>query len=158
MPRAVEEYIREARQSILELRSQQLRNRNLVSALRHAGEHLTGGGDIHFELEVIGEPRTSSRRVEDELLRIGQEAINNAARHANPSLIRVVVTYTAESIGLQISDDGCGFDHGLLVEAAGDHYGLISMRERAEEIGGSLEITSRRNHGTDIRALVPLAA
>lgn len=159
MRKQIEEYIREARQSILELRSQQLRHRNLVSALRHAGEHLTGGGAIRFELEVVGEPRTSSRRVEDELLRIGQEAINNAARHAQPTVIRVVVTYTDDAIGLQISDDGCGFDqHAVLVEAAGDHYGLISMRERAEEIGGSLEITSRRNHGTNVRALVPLAA
>src|SRR4029450_9535988 len=100
---------------------------------------------IRFELSVSGEPRSCSRKVEDELLRIGQEAVNNAVRHAHPTVIHGGLTYTSASVTLQVADDGCGFDHRLLVEAAADHYGLISMRERAEEIGASLEITSRVN-------------
>jgi len=158
MRKQVEEYIREARQSIVDLRSQHLRRRDLVSALREAGEHLTGDHAIRFELSVSGEPRPCSRKVEDELLRIGQEAVNNAVRHAHPTVVHVGLTYTDAAVILQVTDDGCGFDHRLLVEAAADHYGLISMRERAEEIGASLEITSEVNHGTNVRAVVPMAA
>jgi signal transduction histidine kinase/ligand-binding sensor domain-containing protein len=158
MRKQIEEYIREARQAILDLRSQHLRRRDLVTSLREAGEHLTADHAIQFGLSVTGEPRPCSRKVEDELLRIGQEAVNNAVRHAQPTVIRVELTYTETSVVLLVTDDGRGFDHPPLVEASADHYGLISMRERAEEIGASLEITSQLNQGTHVRAVVPMAA
>ncbi|MGE0359812.1 MAG: two-component regulator propeller domain-containing protein [Vicinamibacterales bacterium] len=158
MRKQIEEYIREARQSIVDLRSQPLRRRDLVASLRDAGEHLTADRAIRFEFSVCGTVRRFPRKIEDELLRIGQEAVNNAVRHADPTLIRVELAYTDTAVTLQVNDDGRGFDHGLLTEAAAEHYGLISMRERAEEIGASLEIASRVNFGTNIRAIVPMAA
>lgn len=158
MRKQIEEYIREARQSIVDLRSQHLRRRDLVSALREAGEHLTADHSIRFELSVNGAPRQCSRKVEDELVRIGQEAINNAVRHAHAAVIRVELSYADSSVVLHVADDGCGFDQVRLVEAAADHYGLLSMRERAEEIGAALEITSEVNQGTNVRAVVRMAA
>lgn len=158
MRKQVEEYIREARHAIFELRSQRLRRGDLMTALRTVGEHATADQGIRFEFEVDGDPRPCSSTVEGELLRIGQEAINNAVRHARPGTIRVDLSYTQADITLQVSDDGCGFDHHVAVETSADHYGLISMRERAEEIGASLVITSHPNQGTHIRASVPVAA
>ena len=94
MRKQVEEYIRDARQSIWELRSPSRQRPNLVSTLRERGEHATADRGIRFELAVTGEPHVGSRKIEDELLRIGQEAVNNAVRHARATVIRVDLVYT----------------------------------------------------------------
>lgn len=154
----VEDYIRDARQSILHLRSPSLDHGDFASALRAAGEHITEGKAICFSLSVSGRPPRYSARIEEQLLRIGQEAIINAVRHARADEIQVHISYERESIILGVSDNGCGFDASRVwrEEEGVNHYGLIGMKERAEEIGGAITITSDPNHGTHIRTVVPL--
>jgi len=152
----VEEYIREARQSIWDLRSPRLERRDLVTALREAGEHATDDQAVQFELDVQGEPRPCPQVVEEQLLRIGQEAITNAVRHAHATRLLVNVHYNDTSLALRITDDGCGFDGSQLGDDASKHYGLITMRERAEEIGAVLEITSQPHQGTQVQAVLPI--
>ena len=106
----VDEYLREARQSILELRSPLLERRDLAAALREMGEQLVVGHSIDFELSVSGPPRKCSRDAEEQLLRIGKEAITNAIRHARARTVRMSVHYERASVVLTVSDDGCGFD------------------------------------------------
>jgi signal transduction histidine kinase len=154
----VEENIREARQMIFDLRSSQNHRRDLVAALRALGQHATVDRRIDFELTVTGEVRPCPARVQDELLRIGQEAVANAVRHACASHIRMTLDFAPSGITLHVSDDGRGFDSAAPVDVESGHYGLTVMRERAQQIGAVLEVSSEVDKGTHVRAVVPLAA
>jgi len=153
----VEEYIREARQSIRNLRSPRLEQTDLVSALRDAGDHATAANGASFSFAVVGTPRRAAPRVENELLHIGREAVTNAARHAHASCIQMKIRYESRTIVLHVTDDGCGFEHDDGALEGGGHYGLTSMRERACEVGGTLTIVSQAGHGTEVMTVVPLA-
>jgi signal transduction histidine kinase/ligand-binding sensor domain-containing protein len=155
MRKQVEEHIREARQSIWDLRSPKLESRDLAGALREAGERAIAGQDLAFQFTVIGEQHTCAAKVEEQLLRIGQEAVVNAIRHAQAHHLWMDLQYDAASVALRVSDDGCGFDPERLVREANGHYGLISMRERAADLGGRFTIASVIGSGTRIETVVP---
>ena len=89
------------------------------------------------------------------LFRIAQEAIQNAIKYSGARNIRVQLQGETQRITLNIIDDGTGFD---VESAAGKGLGLLSMHERAESVGGTLKIVSRKNAGTRVQASVPLAA
>ncbi|MGE3509450.1 MAG: two-component regulator propeller domain-containing protein [Vicinamibacterales bacterium] len=154
----VEFHIREARHSIRDLRSPVLQTRDLPSALGDAGAHLTAGTPISFEIDVSGTPFRCAQRVEEHLLRIGQEAISNAVRHGQASTIRVSLAFAPGRVTLRVSDDGVGFDAGHSPDVAESHWGLSSMRERAEQVGGACQIDSRPGHGTTVEVTVPVQA
>jgi signal transduction histidine kinase len=92
--------------------------------------------------------------VETNLLRIGQEAINNAVKHAGANRIDVGLNFDVRNVRLSVRDNGRGFDPAGQV--ADGHFGLIGMRERAEQIGGQLSINSGLDRGTEIAIDVPL--
>jgi signal transduction histidine kinase/ligand-binding sensor domain-containing protein len=158
MRRQVEDYIREARQSIWDLRSPTLQRLDLAEALRAAGERATADSPIQFEFTVSGAPHRCSPKVEEQLLRIGQEAVLNATRHAQASRVRMALRYEDGSVALQVSDDGRGFDPETIVDAANGHYGLTTMKERADALGAMLRIDSTRGAGTEIETVVPVGA
>jgi signal transduction histidine kinase len=155
MRRQVEEHIREARHSIWSLRSPTLRGRDLGTALRAFAEQAASSSNMTVDVEISGTPASRIPRVEAELLRIGQEAITNAARHSGGSRIDVRLEYGANAVVLTIADDGRGFDLARTESEPNGHYGLVTMRERAAEVGGTLSIESRAPVGTRIRAMVP---
>jgi signal transduction histidine kinase len=152
----MEGFIREARESIWNLRSPALAEHDLPAALREAGEALTSGGDLRFTLDVSGQPRRLSPRVEQQLLRIGQEAVTNAVRHASASTVKMELSYTDDSVLLRVSDDGKGFDPAVIVRNENNHWGLKSMEERMLEIGGRLSLVSKAGEGTTLEARAPL--
>jgi signal transduction histidine kinase/ligand-binding sensor domain-containing protein len=151
----VEGFIREARQSIWNLRSPALAVHDLPTALREAGETLTVGTGIRFEVVIVGKPGRFAPRVEEQLLRIGQEAVSNAVRHANASVICLELRYTDGSVVLRVLDDGCGFDPAVAT-AGGNHWGLKSMQERAEQIGGRLQLLTKPGEGTILETSAPV--
>jgi signal transduction histidine kinase/streptogramin lyase len=157
MRRNVEEYIREARQSIWDLRSPKLECTDLIAALRQAGEQATSGAGIAFDFAINGTPRRWPGKAEEQLLRIGQEAILNAVRHAQATAVRVELAYSDESVTLRVLDNGRGFDPQIVAEANG-HYGLVGMKERATETGGGFKLTTGIGQGTQIEAVVPASA
>jgi signal transduction histidine kinase/ligand-binding sensor domain-containing protein len=147
--RMVKDSLDEARRSVWVLRPQAL-ERGLPEALRT----LVGGasGETEVALEVTGAQRPLPPLVETNLLRLAQEAVSNAYRHAHARRIDVCLAYQPSSVQLSVVDDGSGL-HGngdLPVER-----GLLGMKERASEIGGTLVIESRPGGGTRIRAEVP---
>ena len=78
-------------------------------------------------------------KVENQLLRIGQEAITNAVRHAEPRASTSSCGSTRPTVALRVSDDGRGFEYESPTHTPPtDHYGLTTMRERAEELGGTV--------------------
>jgi signal transduction histidine kinase len=94
--------------------------------------------------------------VEDNLLRIGQEAINNAVNHAHAQWIFVSLGFDAKRVRLSVRDDGLGFDFQAAGSGGSNHFGLVGMRERAEQIGGTLSIHSANGSGTEVVVDVPI--
>ena len=147
-----EQCLREARQAVWNIRSENL---DLAMALRETGNRLTAGTSCHFVLREEGEPRRLSLDLREHLLRIGQEAIANAVRHAEAGSIDAQLRFQRKQLQLRISDDGRGFD----MEKAGalsGHFGLITMRERAKTIGASIVISSKTDSGTSIEVIANL--
>ena len=154
----VEFYVREARYSIRDLRSPILQSRGLPTAIGEIGGSLTGDKAVAFHLEVSGTPRADLQRIDEHLLRIGQEAMTNAVRHANATSITVELSYRPESVAICIRDDGKGFDASRKGTTDGAHWGLRTMRERADQIGGTLRISSDEGRGTVVEVIVPVPA
>ena len=157
MRKQVEEHIREARQSIQDLRSPTLERADLPTALRRAGEQTAVSAETQFDVTVVGDPVRYSRKIEEQLFRIGQEAVLNATRHAEAAHIHMTLDYGTDRVRLTVIDDGRGFDVGHVNGNGNGHYGLVSMRERAEDVGGRLDIHSRPGAGTEVVALIPVS-
>jgi signal transduction histidine kinase len=91
------------------------------------------------------------------LLRIAREAIANAARHGGAQAVTVSLSRAAD-LRMTVADDGCGFDPGAPPRRPGGGFGLISMRERAEAVGGTLAVSSAAGRGTTVEVVVPCPA
>lgn len=152
----VEEYIREARRSIWSLRSPALETAELTDALRASGERATQSQGVEFSFNVHGNARRQPANVEHQILRIGQEAVLNAVRHSGAHHIHMELSYGDDQVTLRVIDDGCGFEPGRGgAGTTNDHYGITTMHERAQQIGGQVSISSAPGAGTTIEAVVP---
>jgi signal transduction histidine kinase/streptogramin lyase len=144
----------EARRYVWDLRSQELQKKDLPAALRDTTKRLTAQSNVETVVEVAGLMRPLPVEVETNLLRIGQEAINNAVKHARANRIEVGLNFDTRNVRLSVRDNGRGFDPSEQI--ADGHFGLLGMRERAEQIGGVLSIDSAPERGTQIAVEVPL--
>lgn len=148
------EYVREgladARQSIWALRSQDSGEKTLPVELRRVTEQANGQG-LEARFSLFGAYRALTPETEKEILRIAQEALHNVKKHAQAEHVSVQLEYGPEVIALQVRDDGRGFDQNKGEGARPGHYGLTGMHERAETIGGRLEVTSEPGAGTTVR-------
>jgi len=149
--------IAEARRYVWDLRSPALENNDLPTALSETARRLTNETAIQAQVEVNGTFRPLPHLVEDNLLRIGQEAINNAVKHGKAQRIFVNLVFDARRVQLSVRDDGRGFDSQVAGNGRAGHFGLIGMRERAERIGGTLSIHSTEGSGTEVVADVPIS-
>jgi two-component system nitrate/nitrite sensor histidine kinase NarX len=91
----------------------------------------------------------------NQLLRIIQEALTNVRRHTDAHKVSIQCTQSGEQVHISIEDDGGGFSPHQVAEEAGQHFGLQIMRERAESVGGSLELDSKPGQGTHVLVRVP---
>jgi signal transduction histidine kinase len=107
---------------------------------------------------VRGTRRALPATIEDHLFRVGQEALTNAVRHGHPRAVSVVLTYDRRRVELVVEDDGTGFRGAPPASRDGGGLGLVGMRERMAQVGGSLEVTSDPAAGTRVHAAVPIAA
>ena len=112
-------------------------------------------GSVEVTVDVPG-PSELPRDMEQHLLRIAQEAVTNALKHAGASKIRVKLHMEARKLYLRIVDNGRGFDQEDVFQSRGGHFGLIGMRERAERLGGELRLASQPGEGTEVEVTVPL--
>jgi PAS domain S-box-containing protein len=149
--RLSEAALAEMRALIFELRPEALEREGLTGALKHHTAVLRTRHGIEVEESLSGEP-AMSWETKQALYRIAQEALHNAGRHARATQVRIVLSQDDSQIRLEVWDNGVGFDTES--EHPG-HFGLNTMRERATELGGSLEIESRPQAGTRVRAIIP---
>ena len=143
--------LQEMRLMVYELRPYALRTTGLVGALEQRLEAVERRAGVEAHLTVKGELDIEPQ-LEEELFRIGQEALNNALKHSGASEIQIKITAEDQFVELMIVDNGCGFDPKAVREKSG--LGLINMHERAEKVDGDLEIRSVEGEGTRVRVKV----
>jgi signal transduction histidine kinase len=151
----VRDSLEEARNSIWNMRPQVLETGDLVSALKNILKQLSAGivSDSHFE--VVGRERRLPATIENNVLRLGQEAIANVVNHANAKQIKVTLEFGEKQFSLTVADDGRGFDPANPPPSEGG-FGLVGMKERAKELNGKLKVRSAPNQGTEISLSIPL--
>ncbi|MEO6993871.1 MAG: ATP-binding protein, partial [Lacunisphaera sp.] len=139
----------EIQHSVLNLESPLLENSNLGDALRKLVGFINSG-TIRMSVSIPEQPISLGAGLQHNLLRIAQEAITNAVKHANAKHIEVTLRLEGHSVSLTIADDGTGFDPALRANAEG-HFGLRGMRTRARAIKADLTVTSSPGTGTTIQ-------
>jgi signal transduction histidine kinase/ligand-binding sensor domain-containing protein len=154
--RMAEHSLTEARRSVMDLRSAALSNRDLAAALQSGARSWTAGLDVNLEVNVSGGFENLPEDIEHNLLRIAQEAVTNASKHAQASKIEVKLERTDKMVNLRVADNGCGFQTDDAFAGMGGHFGLIGIRERAERIGGDFRLGSQPGAGTEVEVTVPL--
>ncbi len=142
----------EMRALIFELRPESLAREGLAAALERQAEALQSRHQIEVTVELCPEP-DARLPVKEALYRVAQEALNNVVRHASASQVRVRMQCGHDRLGLQIQDNGRGFDTARDYPG---HLGLHSMRERVENLGGTFRLESAPGEGTLVQAVVPL--
>ena len=146
------ESLKEARRSVRALRPQALEDKNLAEALAELIQTMTAGTPLKAQFDLRGTPRNLALAFEENLLRIGQEVLTNALRHAQASHFSVRLGFAEHEISMELHDNGCGFDPIGKYEG----FGLLGMQERVESMGGQISIQSVRGAGTTILVTLPL--
>jgi signal transduction histidine kinase len=140
----------EARRSVHALRPQALEKASFPDALKAIITNSTAGTSLQSDFQLKGEPRELKPAVEENLLHIGQEALANALKHARATRFQARLSFDSEAVRLELCDNGKGF----VVDCVnGRGIGLIGMKERAQQIGATLAVTSKPGKGTTIVAV-----
>ena len=147
----------EARRSVHSLRSSALRDSGFVTALQRLVERSNVAGRVRCDFRSDNIPEESlPATVQHQLLRIAQEAISNAIRHAKPTVVTLKLRWDTPNLILQVKDNGSGISSALLEKS--DGVGMGSMRDRAAQIGARLEIQTATGRGTSIIVTAPIRA
>jgi len=147
----------DVREYILSVKAAIAPEQGLIPTLKQYLGRFGENYGIHTELCVPEtlEAGAFSPVVEVQLLRIIQEALHNVRKHANAHSVRVSIAAHADQAQVEVEDDGGGFDPAQLQDP-GQHFGVRIMRERAQEVGGSLTVQSAPGRGTKVIVWVPL--
>jgi signal transduction histidine kinase/streptogramin lyase len=153
--------ITEGRDAIQGLRASTVVTNELAVAITTLGDELAasgvnGNGTI-VDVAVQGTPRDLHPILRDDIYRIAGEALRNGFRHAHARRIEVEITYDDRQFRLQVRDDGKGIDRAVQADQRRGHFGLPGMRERAELVGGRLDVWSEVGVGTEIDLTIPAA-
>jgi len=142
----------EARRSVQALRPEQLESARLPEALADVAASWSEVNGVPATVITTGTARQLHPEVEVALLRTGQEALANVAKHAAAGRVGVTLSYMEDVVTLDVRDDGVGF---VPAEVNGDGFGLAGMRQRVQRVAGSLAVESAPGEGTAVSATVP---
>src|SRR5437867_5953364 len=143
--------LNEARRSVHALRPEALQGGNFWEALKGLIKNTTAGTALHTAFNLHGKMRHLPLVWQENLLHIGQEALTNALKYAHPRNFETRLTFNTKEVRLELRDDGDGFK----IKERHDGFGLTGMRERADQMGGKLKITSARGKGTKVVISLP---
>lgn len=141
----------EARRSVQALRPQALEGRTFWDALKGMIKQTTAGTPLQTKFQIRGQPRELPPLWQENLLHIGQEALTNTLKYAHADLFRARLSFTKKEVRLEFEDDGDGFT----TTDRHDGFGLLGMRERVEQMGGTLTVKSARHEGTKLVVVSP---
>ncbi|MEK7682362.1 MAG: sensor histidine kinase, partial [Chloroflexota bacterium] len=158
--KTAEAVVRDLRDFSKALRPPTLDDLGLVTSIRRLLMDLMDRAKVNGQIKVVGEERRLPPDLELALFRIAQEAMRNVERHAQAREVTVTLSFSGREARLDVVDNGVGFvlpPHSSDMAAFG-RLGLLGMRERAELLGGRLEVKSTAGKGTRITASIPAPA
>lgn len=144
----------EVRRVMFDLSPPELQDLGLIGAIRRHAELLRRLG-YRCTVRTLGEQCRLSPTADLRVLRIVQEAMTNAWKHARNASAEVVLRFGSDNLQVAVRDTGPGFNPNAQ-QTRGGSYGLMSMRQNARQIGADLRVGSRRGHGTEVTLSVPL--
>lgn len=146
---------REAREAVWDLRPVSLNETDLAKTLEVAARRATAGTPIALRVTVSGEARRFPAARHTAIIRVVQESVANAVRHAVPRAIRVRLAFGQRRLRVVVADDGRGFVVNDDFRSYSGHFGLLGMRERAAAAGGGLQVRSVAGAGTTVTLIMP---
>jgi signal transduction histidine kinase len=149
------ESLSDARRSVSALRPEALESARLSDALVEVAERWSARQGIPVQVTTTGTVEPVASEAEVALLRAAQEALANVAKHADAGRVGVTLSYLTDEVALDVRDDGIGFDPARPVAGAGG-FGLVALRERVEQLSGSVQVESEPGHGTAVSVRVPV--
>jgi signal transduction histidine kinase len=155
--------VTEGRDAVQNLRSTAADPHDLANDISALGEELAAAEvddhrpPVEVHVAVAGTPQALHPILRDDVYRIMGEALRNAFRHARARRIEVEIQYDVNQFEVRIRDDGAGINSAVLEAQPAGHFGLSGMRERAELMGGGLEVWSEVGVGTEVDLKIPAA-
>ena len=160
--RIARESLAEARRLVWALRPESLDRRTLSEALRRLAGEWSEETGVQAHIATTGTSHPLLPEIEVALLRATQEALTNVRKHARASTVNITLSYMGDCVALDVVDDGGGFDSTRLSDSVEAHggggFGLVAMRERIEQLGGTLAIESTPSTGTALAVELPVTA
>ncbi len=147
----------EMRRSVWDLRRRAAEQFDLPSALQESFRQITQDTGLQIELKTRGAPRPLPEVVEENLLRVGQEALTNVIKHASATRVAVELEFKSQQVVLQVNDNGRGFNPKNCVGPRDGHFGLLGMSERAKRVDGQFSVVSEPGKGTTVRIEIPIS-
>jgi signal transduction histidine kinase len=145
---ATQSGLTEARRALHSLRASPLDDLGLTLAIRDMAKSAAARANLHLDLDLQNHIENLAPDVEQCVYRVAQEALTNATRHSDAKTLRVTLQYDTNCLTLTVADDGHGFDPAQVNDA---RFGLKGLHERAEMIGGTLEVDSQPQKGTTVK-------
>jgi signal transduction histidine kinase len=146
----------DVRRSVWDLRSRALEQFDLRGALVTSSKQIAEGTGIRVTVSARGRVRPLPEIIEDNLLRIAQEAITNIIKHSGATRAEIRLDYGPQNVVLEIEDDGRGFAVDECVGPHDGHFGLLGISERTQRLNGRVAITSTPDSGTTVRVEIPI--
>ena len=151
---AARDKLKEARRVVQDLRPDTLEKRSLPDAIERTARRWAEGSGIALNTTITGDPLPLHPDVEVTLLRATQEALHNIRKHAQAEAAQLTLSYMADIVVLDVHDDGVGIA-GAEAAAEDGGYGLQAMQERAEQLGGAVNVESEAGEGTTVVVSIP---
>jgi signal transduction histidine kinase len=146
----------ELRRSIWDLRSRELEQFDVATALLHTSQQIAAGTQLRVELETDGDSHALPEIIEENLLRIGQEALTNVVKHSGATLATIRLGFAAKAVTLTVKDNGSGLVSEKVTVHSDKHFGLLGMAERSKRLGGRFSVMSAPGEGTTVTVSLPL--
>ncbi len=146
----------EARRAVWNLRQSGAALPEIGPLLDQMAQQASTASHVPVRFEASGKPVLLDPAVEHDILMVAREAVYNAVQHARPTEVKIQVHFERNRLRLRVADDGCGFNPDRALRDAGEHFGLLGMRERTARLGGNFDIRSAPGTGTELLVEVPV--
>jgi len=146
----------EVRCSVWDLRSHSPEQIDLAGLLLKISKQLTDDTSIKVEVQAVGRVRPLSELIEENLLRVAQEALTNIIKHSQATKATITLDYGPQNVILTIADNGAGFVVNQQAGPREGHFGLLGMTERTTRLRGKVSITSEPGKGTTVQVMIPI--
>ena len=149
---AARDGLNEIRRIVWDMQPEQIEKASLIEAVEELAARWSAENRVLVKMNVTGTPRSFTSFAETALLRISQEAMHNIHKHAQAKNVNITFSFMEDMFVMDIADDGLGFEPSNIKNG----FGMKTMRDRAEELSGTLTIESERGAGTAIAVSIPM--